>query len=167
LRLLFSKNNKIGSYLIRWGTEGDCSHFAVEFDDCFVFQSNMKQGVNAISSQDFFAHNELVHSIKYNVSLELEEQIWKILSKKLVGKTKWDIMAGLFWAKEVIMHRITGREMAKINAWGDPNKMMCIELAAELPDWLFAGQKPERLDLMSPMNLFRLLDSVKEKVVIQ
>lgn len=164
MRLLFSKNNKIGSYLIRWGTEGDCSHFAVEFDDCFVLQSNMKQGVNALSSNEFFQHNELVHSIQYNLTLEQEEQIYKVMIKKLAGKVSWDFMAALFWMKEIIKHRIFDSPIPKVNAWGDPNRMMCIELASQLPDWIFAGNKPESLDLMSPQTLFHVLDSVKDKV---
>jgi hypothetical protein len=163
MRLLWSKNNKIGSYLIRWGTEGECSHFAVEFDDCFVLQSNMKQGVNALSSNEFFRDNDLVYSINYDLTLEQEEQVWKVLVKKLAGKTSWDFMAALFWLKEIIMHRITGRPIAKINSWGDPNKMMCIELAVELPDWIFAGYKIENIDLMSPQNLFDVLDSINKK----
>lgn len=160
MNLLWTKNNKIGSKLIQWGTEGDCSHFAVEFDDCVVLQSNMLQGVNLVSSNEFYKHNEVMHSINFKLELECEESVWKPLVKRLAAKTEYDKKAMAYWALQVIKHRITGCEYPNNNKWDDAKKFMCIELALELPDFIFGDdKKPKSLAFVTPINLFHIIDS--------
>ena len=158
MRLLFTKNNKIGSRLIMWGTEGDCSHFAVEFDDCVVLQSTMHQGVSLTSKNEFIKKNEIVHEIKFNTTLENEELVWKPLVKRLAGNVEYDFPALVYWCWCIIKHRIFGSPIPLINKWGDPRKFMCIELSSELPDWIFNNLKPEHLDIISPTALFNIID---------
>lgn len=158
MRLLFTKNNKIGSKLIRWGTEGDCSHFSVEFDGTVILQSIMDGGVGITSTDHFLKHNDIVHELKFDLPLQDEEAIWKPLVKKLVGNSSWDFKAGLYWALQVIKHRITGSEYPKNNKWDDAKKYMCVEVAKELPDFIFGGDKPS-LDFVSPQTLFHIIDA--------
>lgn len=158
MRLLWTKNNLCGSKLIMWGTEGDCSHFAVEFDDTVILQSNMAQGVNLTSKNEFLKHNEIVHAINFKVSDAHEEMVWKPLVRRLAGNVEYDKSAMAYWAWCVIKHRIFGAPIPLINQWGDPKKFMCIELAKELPDWVFNNLKPEQLEMTSPTALFHIID---------
>ena len=158
MRLLWTKNRLCGSKLIMWGTEGDCSHFAVEFDDCVVLQSNIAQGVNLTSKNEFLKHNEIVHEIRFNTSLENEEKVWKPLVNRLAGNIEYDKRAMAYWAWCVIKHRIFGTQIPIINKCGDPRKFMCIELVSELPDWVFNNLKPEHLAMTSPTALFNIID---------
>lgn len=158
VRLLWTKNHKIGSYLIRWGTQGDCSHFAVEFDDCIIMQSTMLQGVTVVSTNEFMKHNEIVHQISFNTSVDKEELVWVPMVKRFAGKTSYDFKAMAYWAFCVLKQRLFGDTIPVTNKMGDPDKFMCIEVAGELPDWVFGGQKPMHLDITSPEMLFHLID---------
>lgn len=157
MRLLFSKNNKIMSYLIRWGAESDSSHFAVEFDDAVILQSNILKGVNLVSSNEFYKHNEIVHKIEFKFDLDTEESIWQPLVKRLASKSKYDYKLLLYWSLQVLKHRIFGTPYPSSPKWDDAKKYMCIEIAIELPDEIFGGQKPTAISFMSPENLFHLI----------
>lgn len=158
MRLLFTKNHNVGSKLIMWGTEGDCSHFAAEFDECLVLQSNMLQGVNLTSTNEFMNHNEIVHELKFELPLDMEEAVYQPLVKRLAGKTEYDRKAMCYWALCVINHRITGAPIPEVNKWGDPKKFMCIEVAEQLPDFLFGNYRPDNLKFTSPTTLFHIID---------
>lgn len=159
MKLYWTKNSKIGSVLIRWGTEGDCSHFAVCFDDCVVLQATMNQGVHLTSLNEFLAKNEVVHMLEFNLPLEMEESTWKPLVRRLAGIYEYDFKAFLYWTLMVIRHRIFGSLIPKTNLWGQAKKYMCVEVASELPDFLFGGEKIEGLDIMSPQTLFHVIDA--------
>ena len=158
MTLLWSKNSKIGSHLIRLGTEGDCSHFAVCFDDVVVLQSNMHQGVNLTSLNEFKKHNTIVHEIRLNLPLELEEAIWKPLVRRLAGNYSYDFKAVIYWTYEIIKRRLLGTTLPTSNRWSESNKYLCVEIASELPGFLFGNEKIEGLDIISPEALFRIID---------
>lgn len=164
MRILFTKNNKIGSRLIRWGTEGDCSHFSVEFDGCVIMQSNFEFGVNITSSNEFFKHNEIVHELKFDLSLEQEDEVWQALCKTIAGKVEYDYAAMAYWALMVFKHRIFGSEYPKTNKWNDAKKFMCVELSLALPDFIFGNDKPADIDFVSPQTLFHIIDAKTENL---
>jgi len=158
MRILFSKNNRIGSKLIRWGSESDSSHFAVEFDGCVILQSNIANGVNLTSTNEFLKHNEIVHEVVFNIPTAMEEEIWQPLIKRLPGVVQYDYSGLLYWAWVVAKHRLFNTPIPDVNKWGDPKKYMCVEVASELPDWVFGNKKPTSLEFVSPEKLFHLID---------
>jgi hypothetical protein len=152
------KNNKIGSKLIRWGTSGKASHFAVEFDKKVILESTMLSGVRLNTSFEFKKHNDIVYSLEITCSLEQEEEIYQAMIKGIVDKYRYDYAAILYFTYRVFLKKIFNKPIPEENKYDDVHAYMCIEIAKEFPDFVFGNaKKPKSLAMFSPDNLYWLL----------
>jgi hypothetical protein len=136
MKLLWTKRNNFGSKLIEWGTDGDCSHFAVVFDDKpggygLVFHSHI-QGVGLDWFGSFVEHYQIVHCLqpKYPIN---EETVYQSLVSRFCGK-EYDQLAFIYFGLCLAAHKLWGLKVPLHNQWGDKNLPLCTEIAAALQD---------------------------------
>lgn len=163
MKLLWTKRNNFGSRLIEWGTDGDCSHFAVVFDDKpggygLVFHSHIT-GVGIDWFGSFCQDYEIVHQMqpKYPIN---EEAIYQ----DLVGnfyKRPYDKLAFLYFGLCLVMRKLFGRPLPTRNQWGNKDRLLCTEIACALAQSGVVGL-PDLADygIITPTDLFKIISSV-------
>lgn len=157
--LLFTTQNKIGSRLIRWGTESDCSHFAVCFDigdkSGIVFQSQLQSGVTISPWPDFIKHHKIVHALAPVAPVD-EEAVYQAMVKMFYGQ-KYDWMAFTYFSLCVLRRKITGQALPTRNVWGNDRSFLCTEIASALRG-KGLGLGGVDLGIVYPHDLHRLFD---------
>ncbi len=146
MRFYFTSNNLIGSRLIRWGLDDDCSHFAESFFDdtlgdyAIVVQSNMQHGFFLEWKKDFLSKNRVVHCLKPKRDLsDKEHKIYKKVSSKLHG-LEYDFKGICYWFFLGLIYKlgfITKDQMDnKTNRWADRSAVFCSEVLSAHSDFL-------------------------------
>lgn len=157
MKLLWTKSNNIGSRLIQWGTGGDCSHFAVCFDDRpggygLVFHSSMV-GANLDFLGSFQGNHQIVHCLEPSQELD-EEKIYLALVSRFNHKP-YDKLAYLYFALRVLGLKLFRIPLPSRNIWGNKDFLLCTEMGQALKD---AGvpHMPDIQDygMISPPSLF-------------
>lgn len=163
MKLLWTKRNSLGSKLIEWGTDGDCSHFAVVFDDKpggygLVFHSTLTSGVNIDWLGDFEKSNEVVHVMVPACEID-EEVIYQSLVQRFYHKG-YDKLAYIYFALRVLLFKGFGVKLPVKNLWGDKNRLLCTEMAKALKDSGVMGL-PDLADyaMISPYSLYQIMKS--------
>lgn len=140
LKLIFSKNEKIGSKLISWFSEllleGKLekfpSHVAVlverEGVEPTVWESTLDSGVRRIPYEEWKLHVEECYSFDYPDADEAF--FWEHVG--LTAGKKYDYMGILYFVYAYLRHKIFGIEIPKVNAWEQEDRYFCTELAANL-----------------------------------
>jgi len=134
MKLLWTKSNKIGSKLIRWGTNSESSHFCVLFDDKpggygIVFHSQFT-GVNIKWFGEFQRSNTIVKCLSPKLKIN-EEALYQILVSNYYGKP-YDNLAFLYWTLSVLAHKVFGTDFPTHNQWGDREAFLCTEIGQDL-----------------------------------
>ena len=156
ISILFSKNKKIDSKIIAYGTrhldknlslEGKItSHVALLVDNRWVHESTLESGIRVISYKKWLEINEEVANIYY---CDMEYSEVKNHFKQLKYK-KYDwlgvIYLGLWIGIKLVLPFI---KVPKTNAVENPSKYFCCEVAGELIG--------ENLDMKSPIEVLRLV----------
>jgi len=159
--LLFTTQKKFGSRLIRWGTDSDCSHFAICFDEGeksgIVFQSQLQSGVTISPWPDFVQHHTIVHALAPVTPVD-EEAVYQAMVKMFYGK-QYDWLAFTYFSLCVLRRKITGAPLPTHNQWGNDRGFLCTEIALALKDkGLGLGGKD--LGIVYPHDLHTLFDRV-------
>src|SRR3989344_4080601 len=154
IKLVFTKSNAPLSKLIRWGLKEPVSHAAIVFDDKIVFHSNLL-GVDLISYQNFIKKVDVLFELKFNLSLEEEEEIYQNISIR--DGNSYDFKAFSYFIKCGLQYRIYNKPLPIYNPWNSKEKFLCGELLEFLPDYLFPNSKKPDFSITSPYKLFLLL----------
>ena len=161
MKLLWTRRNTFGSKLIEWGTDGDCSHFAVVFDDKpggygIVFHSTTAIGVGLAWFGAFRQNYEIVHQMqpKYPIN---EEAVYQDLVGNFYGKS-YDKLAFLYLGICLAGHKFFGRPLPVRNQWGNKDQFLCSEIYTALSQSGVIGL-PELGDcgMLSPTKLHQII----------
>lgn len=132
--ILFSKNNKIGSKAIQWGTKHQYnlpttpSHVAILIKDRWVLESTLFTGVRVIPYKEWKKINKELHRFNYS---KIEYSIIKNIFKKIQGK-KYDWLGVTYLALKLIMNKFFKKRIPQENKWESSDKYFCSEATAEL-----------------------------------
>jgi hypothetical protein len=150
------------------GTGQPCSHFAIQYDDGIVMQSNLL-GTGIEYESDFFKHARIVHEIDIPLDPLVERQVRMDALAKFSGQ-KYDWGAFVYDIVRMFMHRVVGTPMDPKNLWGAGDRILCVGLAKCLdqdgmPEWVRGAVRvvPD-FDVYFPEDLFSYLDSARANV---
>lgn len=150
---LFSRNEKIGSKLIAWGSSlfpdhttmlnGNIpSHVAVLLNDTFVIEAVASQGVRIIPYTEWLKHNELLFEIPCRAKNTMET-VQELLFE-MYGK-KYDWLGILFFTHAMIENYLFGTILPKTNKWEREDYFFCTEFAARLKGYNYSMTTPAKM----------------------
>ena len=159
---LWSTSNRVGSRLIRWGRETDCSHFAIAWDGIgkdipqshwLITESRLSTGVKADWLSVFKKHNKIVHSLRVRVDQKTERDYYCKYIREMGGR-QYDTSAIAFFGMLSLAEKIGFKEVAK-NPWNSGQRVFCTE-TAKLFDPLFKenGIDLGQYSLLDPHELY-------------
>ena len=165
MKILFTTNKKIGSRFIRWGTDGDCSHLALCFEDDekgngIVFHSTGARGTHPVWLKNFLAENTIVKALGFSpdISTDIEDRIFKKIVTDHAGEG-YDFKALLFWFVMGSRKKMFGTPLPEKNEWAKAGYNLCTAmiglLAKEIPS-LFWGPNID-WEMISPDAIYHLL----------
>lgn len=167
VHFLWTTSSKAGASLIRWGTNGKASHFAVGFDMLgdrgVVFHSHLS-GLRIDWAKDFMKNNRIVWELEPILSLQLqaEERLYQAVTKNY--GTPYDYKALLYFGWRVFLKKILGWSIPKYNKWGDKKAFLCTEIAETMSEELkdiFQVELPKYKGMISPDLLFHTMKESK------
>jgi hypothetical protein len=133
---LFSKNNKIGSKLISWGTkqlyntEKTPSHIALLINERWVFESTLFTGVRIITYDRWKDINEEVAKYqcpKDNTEFSTIKNLYREIDQK-----GYDWLGTCFLGVYLALNKFFGITIPQKNYWENENKYFCCEVIAKL-----------------------------------
>ena len=161
---LFAKNKKVGSRLIRWGTDGLCSHYAAAFrfghrpDVGIVFHSHI-QGVVIEALPYFLNHSKVVYALgDKDANSERDFKIFADLSDQLYGH-EYDFMAVAYFSYRVALKKFFGIPLPVTNKWST-EKPLCTGIAEVYKKYhgdYFKVEWPTDFDMTSPQQLYEIM----------
>ena len=139
IHYLFSKNDKIGSKIIRWGTRhlepslcNGCevpSHVAILVNERWVFESTLETGVRRIEYKKWLEINTEVAKYKCQTPRTLESVIDYFRSIK--GK-KYDFIGLCYFAIRIGLNKFFGTPIPEKNKWNKEDRYFCCEVMGEM-----------------------------------
>lgn len=146
MQLLFTTSEKPMAKLIRWATDEDCSHCAIQWDN-LVVHSNWK-GVNIQFLDEFLKENRIIHSSPVQ---ESEDRLTNTIVRK--DQSLYDVGALLFLGVVLFCRRALGlRKWPKMNLWQSSGMDLCTEFVTEFID----GKADS---LITPHKLFERMNN--------
>lgn len=171
MKLLWVSSQKIGSKLIRWGLDADCSHFAVCFDedDLVGVPRGIAFHAYGLSTQvvmlrTFLEHYEIVHALEFKGPVDEDAVYQAILNED--GDLPYDYPALMWFGWRALLAKIGFAPIGGFNRWQDDQARLCTGIAPtvlkalgiKLPDGLDA-------ELTPPHELYRILSESGRFVV--
>lgn len=167
MKILFTTNNRIGSRFIRWGTDGDCSHIALVFEEDIegsgiVFHSTGAKGTHPIWLKDFLSHNVIIYALDFSPDLEVltEDTIFKSIVTDHTGQG-YDFKALLFWFVMGGRKKLFKTPIPAKNEWAVAGYYLCTGLMESVQQHLpsyFWGFNID-WEMLSPTEMYHLLKS--------
>ena len=139
IEYLFSRNEKIGSKLIRWASskeelglrkEDIPSHVAVLMNDKFVIESTMFTGVRMIPYEKWKQKNIEIFKIPCEQGDKPSGDVFHVLAKVWGKPYDWNGIA--YFAVAFLNMILRGVELPKTNPWQKRKKFFCTELAGRI-----------------------------------
>lgn len=154
----YSKSQKIGSKLIRWGTKDNGetsqevpSHYFIVFFRKIVIESKLESGVRVTYWGAFQQKNTIVKLLVPIGEQEKREKtgnMFKGLLEKSYGRP-YDYMGVLYFAYRIILKKMFGWSMPEKNYWESPDKFFCDEIFSIVSGRDMSMKSPN--DLMKEM----------------
>lgn len=136
IHYLFSKNKKIGSKLISWGTgfiepevKNVPSHVAILVNNRWVFESTLETGVRRISYKKWLEINEEVDKIGCTQERTLSEVIEYFRS---ISNKKYDYQGIVYFGWRVLLKIIFKLKMPIKNRFNRKNSYFCSEVVGKM-----------------------------------
>lgn len=133
---LFSKNKKIGSKIISWGTgflqpqiKKVPSHVAVLVNNKWVFESTLETGVRRISYAKWLEINEEVEKVECTTMRTLEEVINYFRS---IRDKKYDYQGVMYFSWRVMLFIALKLKMPTKNRFNRKNSYFCSEVIGKM-----------------------------------
>lgn len=155
----FSRNEKIGSKVIRWGTaeKGEHpdevpSHYFMIFFRKIVLESRLESGVRITYWGAFLKKNTIIKLFVPAGEAEKREKRGRMFSRILentYGKA-YDFMAVLYYSYRILLKKWFGKKMPKKNKWNHEDKFFCDEIYSEVSGEDMSMKSPN--DLMKYMS---------------
>ena len=147
MRILFTKSDRIGSNLIRWGLEEPVSHVAMEVEN-LVLHSTW-DGVDIDHIHTFLETREIVCSV------EIPELGWEKMleiARKYEGRS-YDFVGLLLFAGAALSRKFFGTPLPKYNTWNQKEAFLCTEIATMA---LFGREN----GIITPYELYLRLENI-------
>lgn len=151
---LFSKNSKIGSRLIRWGTAFLCpwvkyedvpSHVAILVDGKWVLESTLTTGVRIIPYSTWKQINTEI--CKLQCLQEREFSNIKDFYRAIELKT-YDYPGILYFSWRIILKKLFNIDLPKENKWQSDDKYFCSEVIGKMTGLDYQMTSPVQLQEM-------------------
>ena len=133
---LFSKNDKIGSKVISWGTsfiepqiEDVPSHTAILINNRWVFESTLESGVRRISYQEWLKINKEVCKIPCTQERTLEGIIEEF---RQIKDKKYDYIGLVYFGLRVLLFICFRLRIPKKNILNRKNSYFCSEVVGKM-----------------------------------
>ena len=159
----WTKNELIGSRLIQWGLDSDCSHFAICFgsgDNSIVVESRLNTGVRPIFKSTFLKKNIIVHTLNLKIPTADEKGLMERVIKNVAGRD-YDWKGILFWGIRVLLNKLFFMPLPETNMWADKQEIYCTEVLSALRPYLeekmSIDMKVLDSQLVSPHGAYELL----------
>lgn len=132
---LFSKNHKIGSKFICWGTkhlvkQEECSHIAILVNNRWVFESTLETGVRIVSYSKWKEINIEIDKIPCIQTHREYSEVKKIF--KDIQNKKYDWPGILYLGFYIFLNKYFKINIPKINKWQNNDKYFCCEAVEKL-----------------------------------
>lgn len=134
---LFSRNEKIGSKLISWGTAhlepsvyNTPSHIAILVNNRWVHESTLDSGVRVISYEKWLEINEEVEKIACIKETREYKEIKQIF--KEIKDKDYDYFGVSYMGIHVASNKYFNTEIPETNKWENPDKYFCCEAVEKL-----------------------------------
>jgi hypothetical protein len=156
LHYLFSRNQKIGSRLISWGSslfkehitnlEPDKvpSHVAVLIDETYVIESTMTTGVRVIPYNKWQEKNEELYKIPCIQNKRLLVEKTKMVLFEVWGK-KYDYVGIIYFTYCMIKHLVFKSCLPDKNKFERENYYFCTEFAARIGNYNYSMTTPAKM----------------------
>lgn len=169
MKLYWTKADTMGSRLIRWGLNEDCSHVVVRVDLAdgpHYYQSTATSGVQECTFDEFTDTHDVVHELSLKEYHSAFEYAMSALLKKKAGKIPYDWKAISFWAIAAMAKRYWGRVPPRVNMWDETGANFCVEIL-EGSQVLFGEHLGvefpwPNFSMTSPHRLYEFLSSSKK-----
>lgn len=126
MRLIWSKSTLPAGPIICWGLNEPVSHFAVEFFDSLILQSNFF-GVHMVSRKDFDKHSKIIYAKRLEVDFVGESVLLAtILQKYLGAKYDWKWFFNMCF--NVFKEKILRKKHDDNIRWRSRDKFLCTEV---------------------------------------
>jgi hypothetical protein len=159
LSVITTKNSSPLSWLIRYTTKEEASHFAIVFDNRLVFHSNL-YGAHPIFKSKLTKSSQIVEELEIKTTLEKEEEVFQLIENKFDGK-EYDYLSLIFWFIQAIPYLLANKPLHKIpkNLWNSEDQYVCTEVAYALTP-IFPNLKDTDLSTLTPQSILKLLKSL-------
>lgn len=168
---LWTTSNRIGSRLIRWGREDDCSHFAVCWDQLvpelprshwLVTESRLKSGVKADWLSVLEEKSSIQHEIRIKMSHQDERELYCEFIEKMGGR-KYDNDGVIFFALASLIEKFGIKPPTK-NPWASRKNVFCTETVEVFRMHLkqMGIDLPDSTSLLEPHDLFDMIETFAE-----
>ena len=125
MRLLWTRSKLPAGPLICWGLEEPVSHFAVEFFDTMILQSNFF-GVNLVHKKDFDHFSIEVYAKRLDIDFTGEAALLALILQNYYGKAyDWKWFFNMVWS--ALKFKITRKKDDSI-IWRSRDKFLCTEV---------------------------------------
>lgn len=155
---LFSRNKKIGSKLISWGTKhlqpeisDTPSHIAILINNRWVHESTLDSGVRVISYTKWLEINEEIDKIQCPIGPRDYSEI-KTIFKEIKGN-KYDYLGVTYLGISLGANKFLGTSIPETNKWESKDKYFCCEAVEKLTGLNSTSMK-------APVQLMVELDSI-------
>lgn len=125
----------IGSALIRWATNSDCSHIAIGFDlsesgKGLVFHQSAG-GLHVDSWYSFKKKYTINHRKDYDLGLVEEEKVYQGILDTL-GPVGYDYQGIVYGILVMMRRKLFGVALPKSNEWQNPRSFLCTGIMSVL-----------------------------------
>ena len=150
---LFSKNEKIGSKLIRWASLKEQlrlskdeipSHVAVLMNEEFVIESVLGKGVRMVPYQKWKQINQEVHKIPCTTPERSSAEVFRLLGSVWGKPYDWRGILFFGWAF-IIMMINNDKRLPKKNPWQRDSHFFCSEFVSRLTNDDYSMITPAKL----------------------
>lgn len=134
MRLLWTKSTLPAGPLICWGLEEPVSHFAIEFFDSIILQSNFF-GVHVLHKKDFDKHSIEVYAKRLDMDFTGEAVLLATIMQKYYGaKYDWKWFFNMcFNVVKKKLFRIKHNDEIR---WRSRDKFLCTEVVEFMEPFL-------------------------------
>ncbi len=158
--LIWTKSDKIGSHLIRYGLEEEMSHFATAFfasdKKGLVIHQNLIGGFRIDWAPQFLKTNEVVRELSpKNITRHDSRSILHGMMNEFSG-TNYDEPGFMYFTWRIFLRRYFNTPLPNVNKWGDGTDPLCTGHARVIhkmrPEWF--TKEVNDFDIMTPGALY-------------
>jgi len=170
LQYMWSKNKKIGSRFISWGTtflepninlKDTPSHIAILVNERWVVESTLENGVRLVPFSWWKKHNTIVKQIPcWDNTRELKE-ILKVVEEHFALKYDW--LGIIYFAWRVLLYILFKTKIPKENRFEHNNKYFCCEVIGKLTGENYEMTSPVTMMVNLEKSYLAYLKDLKEQ----